>query len=106
MPRSRGRASPSWWRAASATIGSHTHTHALLDRADGPTAADELDRSIELLGERLGVACDHFAYPKALLGSREAEAEVRSGSSRRGGRQPRQPGGAPTSTGSPARRSR
>jgi peptidoglycan/xylan/chitin deacetylase (PgdA/CDA1 family) len=59
-----------------ATIGSHTHTHALLDRTDGPTAAAELDRSIDLLGERLGLACHHFAYPKALLGSDAARAEV------------------------------
>jgi peptidoglycan/xylan/chitin deacetylase (PgdA/CDA1 family) len=61
-----------------ATIGSHTHTHALLDRADGATAAAELDRSVELIGERLGVACNHFAYPKALLGSPAAQAEVRT----------------------------
>lgn len=61
-----------------ATIGSHTHSHALLDRATGAAAASELDRSIELIGERLGVACDHFAYPKALLGSPAAEAEVRA----------------------------
>ena len=60
-----------------ATIGSHTHTHALLDRADGSIAAGELDRSIDLIGERLNVACDHFAYPKALLGSPAAEDEVR-----------------------------
>jgi peptidoglycan/xylan/chitin deacetylase (PgdA/CDA1 family) len=60
-----------------ATIGSHTHTHALLDRADGPTAAAELDRSIGLLGDRLGVEARHFAYPKALLGSPVAEGEVR-----------------------------
>ncbi len=60
-----------------ATIGSHTHTHALLDRADGPTTAGELDRSIELIGERLGVICEHFAYPKALLGWPVAEGHVR-----------------------------
>jgi peptidoglycan/xylan/chitin deacetylase (PgdA/CDA1 family) len=60
-----------------ATIGSHTHTHALLDRVDGPTAAAELRRSVDLIGERLGLGCDHFAYPKALLGSPAAEAEVR-----------------------------
>jgi peptidoglycan/xylan/chitin deacetylase (PgdA/CDA1 family) len=59
------------------TIGSHTHTHRLLDRVDGPTAADELDRSSALLGERLGVAPTHFAYPKALPGSPAADAEVR-----------------------------
>jgi len=59
------------------TIGSHTHTHRLLDRVGGPEAAGELDRSIGLIGDRLGVACDHFAYPKALLGSPAAEDEVR-----------------------------
>ncbi|MCA1845020.1 MAG: polysaccharide deacetylase family protein, partial [Actinobacteria bacterium] len=59
------------------TVGSHTHTHRLLDRVDGPEAADQLDRSIGLINDRLGVACRHFAYPKALLGSREAEQEVR-----------------------------
>ena len=59
------------------TIGSHTHTHRLLDRADGPEAADELDRSIGLIEDRLGVACHHFAYPKALVGSPAAEEEVR-----------------------------
>jgi peptidoglycan/xylan/chitin deacetylase (PgdA/CDA1 family) len=59
------------------TIGSHTHTHRLLDRVGGPEAADELDRSIGLIEDRLGVACNHFAYPKALLGSPAAEQEVR-----------------------------
>jgi peptidoglycan/xylan/chitin deacetylase (PgdA/CDA1 family) len=58
------------------TIGSHTHTHLLLDRTDGPTAADELDRSIDLNGERLGVGAQHFAYPKALAGSPAAATEV------------------------------
>ena len=58
------------------TIGSHTHTHRLLDRVDAATAADELDRSTDLIGERLGVAARHFAYPKAVLGSPAAEAEV------------------------------
>ena len=59
------------------TIGSHTHRHLLLDRVDGPAAAEDLQRSIDLLGDRLGVDCAHFAYPKALLGSAAAEAEVR-----------------------------
>jgi peptidoglycan/xylan/chitin deacetylase (PgdA/CDA1 family) len=60
-----------------ATIGSHTHTHSLLDRADAPTAVDEIDRSIGLVEERLQVPCAHFAYPKALLGSPAAEGAVR-----------------------------
>jgi peptidoglycan/xylan/chitin deacetylase (PgdA/CDA1 family) len=59
------------------TIGSHTHTHRLLDRVEAPEAADELDRSIGLIEDRLGVACRHFAYPKALAGSPSAEQEVR-----------------------------
>ncbi len=59
------------------TIGSHTHTHALLDRADPTEIGAELDRSIELIGEHVGTPPAHFAYPKALPGSEEAEAEVR-----------------------------
>ena len=58
-------------------IGSHTHTHALLDRRPVRQVADELDRSIELIGERLGSPPLHFAYPKALAGSSEAAKEVR-----------------------------
>lgn len=60
------------------TIGSHTHTHALLDRAAPAEIGCELDRSIELIGEHIGVAPAHFAYPKALPGSPAAEDEVRS----------------------------
>lgn len=59
------------------TIGSHTHTHALLDRADPAEVGGELDRSIDLIGTEIGVAPAHFAYPKALPGSDAAEAEVR-----------------------------
>jgi peptidoglycan/xylan/chitin deacetylase (PgdA/CDA1 family) len=59
------------------TIGSHTHTHRLLDRTGAPEAAAELDRSVGLIEDRLGVACRHFAYPKALPGSPAAEQEVR-----------------------------
>jgi peptidoglycan/xylan/chitin deacetylase (PgdA/CDA1 family) len=58
-------------------VGSHTHTHRLLDRLAGRDVADELDRSIELIGERLGRAPVDFAYPKAVLGSPEAAREVR-----------------------------
>ena len=59
------------------TIGSHTHTHALLDRLDPRSAADELDRSIDLIADRTGVAADHFAYPKAVAPSSSVEALVR-----------------------------
>jgi peptidoglycan/xylan/chitin deacetylase (PgdA/CDA1 family) len=58
-------------------IGSHTHRHRLLDRLPSVELADELDRSIELVGDRLGRAAPDFAYPKAVFGSRDADAAVR-----------------------------
>jgi peptidoglycan/xylan/chitin deacetylase (PgdA/CDA1 family) len=60
------------------SVGSHTHTHALLDRLPTERVVEELDRSIELIGDRLGVAARHFAYPKAVRGSGAAEAAVRA----------------------------
>lgn len=59
------------------SIESHTHTHALLDRLPDAQIADELDRSIELIGEHIGTTPRHFAYPKAVPGSAAAEAAVR-----------------------------
>jgi peptidoglycan/xylan/chitin deacetylase (PgdA/CDA1 family) len=59
-------------------VGSHTHRHALLDRLPEPEIAAELDRSIELIGAHTGTPVEHFAYPKAILGSRAAEAAVRA----------------------------
>jgi peptidoglycan/xylan/chitin deacetylase (PgdA/CDA1 family) len=59
-------------------IGSHTHSHALLDRLPGSEAAIELDRSIDLIATNVGVTPRHFAYPKALPGTSSAEHEVRS----------------------------
>lgn len=60
------------------TVGSHTHRHALMDRLSPGAAAEELDRSIELIEDRLGVEVRHFAYPKAVATSAAIEAEVRS----------------------------
>lgn len=59
------------------TVGSHTHTHALLDRIGEPAVEDELDRSIGLLRDRLGVPAEHFAYPKALAGRAAGAAVAR-----------------------------
>jgi len=59
------------------TVGSHTHSHALLDRASPAVVANELDRSIGLIEDRLGTTLAHFAYPKALGARGAAEAEVR-----------------------------
>jgi peptidoglycan/xylan/chitin deacetylase (PgdA/CDA1 family) len=59
------------------SIESHTHTHALLDRLPAADIAAELDRSIELIGEHIGTAPRHFAYPKAVPGSAAAQDAVR-----------------------------
>ncbi len=58
-------------------LGSHTHSHALLDRLDPARVDDELDRSIELISHHSGQAVDHFAYPKALVGHPAAQRAVR-----------------------------
>jgi peptidoglycan/xylan/chitin deacetylase (PgdA/CDA1 family) len=60
------------------TVGSHTHEHVLLDRLDPAGVAADLDRSTDLIGERLGVEARHFAYPKALPPTPAAEREVRA----------------------------
>ena len=54
-------------------VGSHTHAHALLDRLPVGEVDGELDRSSDLIGDRLGVRARHFAYPKAVMGSAAAE---------------------------------
>jgi peptidoglycan/xylan/chitin deacetylase (PgdA/CDA1 family) len=59
------------------TVGSHTHSHALLDRLPAGAVPAELDRSIGLIEEHLGVAPGHFAYPKGVPGSPAADAAVR-----------------------------
>jgi len=60
------------------TIGSHTHTHALLDRRPQMEVSTELDCSLLLIHERLGVPAAHFAYPKAVAGSGAVERSVRA----------------------------
>lgn len=60
------------------SIGSHTHTHLLLDRAEPRQVIEELDRSIALIGDRLGIQAADFAYPKAVLGSQFAETQVQA----------------------------
>jgi len=59
-------------------IGSHTHTHALLDRLSPDAISEELERSIDLICERLDIEARHFAYPKALAPSAAADAAVRA----------------------------
>jgi peptidoglycan/xylan/chitin deacetylase (PgdA/CDA1 family) len=59
-------------------VGSHTHRHRLLDRISATEVAEELDRSIELIGEHLGRPPLDFAYPKAVAGSPDADRAVRA----------------------------
>ena len=59
------------------TIGSHTHTHPMLDRVTVADAERELDQSVGLIQDRLGVKAGHFAYPRAVRGSLAIEAVVR-----------------------------
>lgn len=79
------RGAPISWRGLTeavstglVTVGSHTHNHVLLDRVDAAEAAVELDRSVELIGERVGVRADHLAYPKAVAPTPAVEHEVRA----------------------------
>ena len=65
-------------RTGLVTVGSHTHSHALLDRLPAGDIDAELDESRRLIEDRLGVSADHFAYPKAVAGSAAAEAAVRA----------------------------
>jgi peptidoglycan/xylan/chitin deacetylase (PgdA/CDA1 family) len=58
------------------TVGSHTHTHADLANASGSQAEEEMRRSKELIEDRLGVACRHFAYPWG-VGSAASDATAR-----------------------------
>jgi peptidoglycan/xylan/chitin deacetylase (PgdA/CDA1 family) len=59
-------------------VGSHTHRHALLDRVPARDVEQELDRSRQLIEQRLGTTPAHFAYPKAVAGSAVADAAVRA----------------------------
>ena len=57
-------------------VQSHTHRHTLLHHTSAAAAVDELDRSIDAIGDELGSAPTHFAYPKAVPGNRAARAAV------------------------------
>jgi peptidoglycan/xylan/chitin deacetylase (PgdA/CDA1 family) len=58
------------------TVGSHTHSHTSLAGATERLAEDEMRRSKELIEDRLGVACRHFAYPWN-VGSEPADRAAR-----------------------------
>jgi len=48
------------------TVGSHTHSHMSLLEASESDAESEMRRSKELIEDRLGTPCRHFAYPFAM----------------------------------------
>jgi hypothetical protein len=48
-----------------------------MDKLSPAGVDDELDRSVGLIGDRLGRAPADFAYPKSVLGSPATEAAVR-----------------------------
>jgi peptidoglycan/xylan/chitin deacetylase (PgdA/CDA1 family) len=58
------------------TVGSHTHTHRDLSGLDDGECEEEMKRSRDLIEDRLGIACRHFAYPFA-IGSLEADRVAR-----------------------------
>ncbi len=58
------------------TIGSHTHTHTVMDKLRPVEADRELTKASELIGDRLGISADHFAYPKGVFGGDAIERIV------------------------------
>jgi peptidoglycan/xylan/chitin deacetylase (PgdA/CDA1 family) len=60
------------------SVGSHTHDHLLLDRVSLADATWQIERSVDLIGERLQVRADDFAYPKAIAASGPVQALVAS----------------------------
>jgi peptidoglycan/xylan/chitin deacetylase (PgdA/CDA1 family) len=60
------------------TVGAHTHYHASLAEASEEEAAVEMRMSKELVEQRLGVACRHFAYPWSVAseGARRAAHDL------------------------------
>jgi peptidoglycan/xylan/chitin deacetylase (PgdA/CDA1 family) len=59
------------------TVGSHTHSHADLSRATEREAEEEMRRSKDLIEDRLGVPCRHFAYPWAVASAASERAARR-----------------------------
>jgi peptidoglycan/xylan/chitin deacetylase (PgdA/CDA1 family) len=45
------------------TVGSHTHAHVDLSSADDRTSRAEMQMSKSAIEDRLGVSCEHFAFP-------------------------------------------
>lgn len=57
-------------------VGSHTHSHAVMDKLSPTEANDELARACGLIEDRLGRSADHFAYPKGVFGGSVNEEQI------------------------------
>ena len=60
------------------TVGSHTHTHSLLDRLSPREAAVEIETSGRMIDDHIGQHPAHFAYPKAVAPSPSVDRLIRS----------------------------
>ena len=58
-------------------VGAHTHSHRDLSRVSEAVADEEMRRCKDLIEDRLGVACRHFAYPWAVAGPAADQAARR-----------------------------
>jgi peptidoglycan/xylan/chitin deacetylase (PgdA/CDA1 family) len=58
------------------TFGSHTHSHAVMDKLGQDDADQELSRSAERLADELEAEARHFAYPKGVFGGAGTERRV------------------------------
>lgn len=59
------------------TVGAHTHGHVDLSHADEREADDEMRRSKEMVEDRLGAPCEHFAFPWAVASPQALAAAAR-----------------------------
>jgi peptidoglycan/xylan/chitin deacetylase (PgdA/CDA1 family) len=60
------------------TVGSHTHSHLHANTVSPADYVADIDRSLALIDEHLGVSATHFAYPKALPPTPAVDAVVRA----------------------------
>lgn len=58
------------------TVGSHTHSHAVMDKLSAGGARRELQQAARLIEDNIGVSPAHFAYPKGVFGGNTNEREV------------------------------
>ena len=49
-----------------ATVGGHSHTHAILSFLDPQTLAGEINTSLSLLRNRAAIGPRHYSYPEGL----------------------------------------